>query len=153
MVEVDVVGITLDAQNQPVVILRSDSRVLPIWIGTNEAFAIQSALKKSEMKRPLTHDLIVYILQGFNSGARHVHIYKLEDQTYFANLVLVLKDETGADRQVIKIDCRPSDGIAIAVRMGCQVFVDEEVLRKGGHDASFLDGDFDEETGSDPADD
>ncbi|MCD6288403.1 MAG: bifunctional nuclease family protein [Candidatus Hydrogenedentes bacterium] len=140
MVEVSVVGITLDGQNQPVVILRADDRVLPIWIGTTEAFAIQSALKKAPMKRPLTHDLIVYILQGFNAVARHVHIYKLEEQTYYANLVLVQKDETGADRQVTKIDCRPSDAIAIAVRMGCPVFVDEEVLRIGGHDASLLEG-------------
>jgi len=146
MVEVGVVGVTLDAQNQPVVILRADTRVLPIWIGTSEAFSIQSALKKEEMKRPLTHDLIVYILKGFNASVRHAHIYKLEDQTYYANLVLVQKDETGADRQVIKIDCRPSDSIAIAVRTGCPVYVAEEVLRKGGHDASFLEDGPDEDT-------
>lgn len=139
MLEVSVVGITLDGQNQPVVILRADDRVLPIWIGTSEAFAIQSALKKAEMKRPLTHDLIVYILQGFNAEVRHVHIYKLEEQTYYGNLVLVQKDDAGADRQVIKIDCRPSDAIAIAVRTQCTVYVDEEVMRVGGHDASLLD--------------
>jgi bifunctional DNase/RNase len=145
MIEVSVVGITLDGQNQPVVILRADDRVLPIWIGTSEAFAIQSALKKAGMKRPLTHDLIVYILQGFNAAVRHVHIYKLEDQTYYGNLVLVQKDEAGADRQVIKIDCRPSDAIAISVRTDCPVYVDEEVMRVGGHDASLLDGAGDEE--------
>lgn len=145
MLEVNVVGITLDGQNQPVVILRADDRVLPIWIGTSEAFAIQSALKKAEMKRPLTHDLIVYILKGFNAEVRHVHIYKLEDQTYYGNLVLVQKDDAGADRQVIKVDCRPSDAIAIAVRAECQVFVDEEVMRVGGHDASLLDGSEEEE--------
>lgn len=145
MIEVSVVGITLDGQNQPVVILRADDRVLPIWIGTSEAFAIQSALKKAEMKRPLTHDLIVYILQGFSAEVRHVHIYKLEEQTYYGNLVLVQKDDAGADRQVIKIDCRPSDAIAIAVRTECAVYVDEDVMRVGGHDASLIEGGDDDD--------
>ncbi len=134
MVEMTVAGVTVDNHRRPVVVLKDGERILPIWIGGAEAFSIQSAMEKVDIGRPMTHDLIVYILKGFKSNIQRVQIYKLEASTYYANL-LVEKEGTNSEKQVIKIDCRPSDAIAIAVRTSCPIFVADEVLEQGGQDA------------------
>lgn len=145
MVEMSIAGVTIDANKHPVVVLRADSRILPIWIGQPEALSISQALENITLKRPLTHDLIVYILKGFRSTLKYVHVYKLENQTYYAHLVLVQKDDAGNETEIIKVDCRPSDGIALAARVACPVYVAESVLAEGGQDASTIFGTEDDE--------
>ena len=137
MVEMQVAGVTLDEQKHPVVILKNGNRILPIWIGHAEAFSISQALQEGEFERPLTHDLICYILRGFHSTVKHVEVYKLEKGTYYASLTVTEMDAVGNERKIIKIDCRPSDAIAVADRLSCPVYVAEQVLAEGGHDASL----------------
>jgi bifunctional DNase/RNase len=141
MVEMQVAGVTLDDQKHPVVILKNGSRILPIWIGHAEAFSISQALQNSEFERPLTHDLICFILQGFHSTVKQVEVYKLEKGTYYACMTVTETDAAGNERSIIKIDCRPSDAIAVAVRLSCPVYVAEQVLAEGGHDASLYNED------------
>ena len=145
MVQMQVAGVAYDPQKRPVVVLRSDGRVLPIWIGTAEAYAINSAMIKMAPPRPMTHDLIVAILKGFNARVEHVHVYKLENRTYFASLVLVQEDPDSTEKRIYKIDCRPSDAIAIAVRTSCPVYVEGDVLDQAGQDAASLEGEPDAE--------
>ncbi|MCK5558320.1 MAG: bifunctional nuclease family protein [Candidatus Hydrogenedentes bacterium] len=141
MIEMKVAGVTLDEQKHPVVILKNGDRILPIWIGHAEAFSISQALQNGEFERPLTHDLICYILRGFSSTVKHVEVYKLEKGTYYACLTVTETDAVGNERRIIKIDCRPSDAIAVAVRLSCPVYVADKVLDEGGHDASSYTGD------------
>ena len=141
MVEMQVAGVTLDEQKHPVVILKNGNRILPIWIGPSEAFSISQALGDGEFERPLTHDLICYILRGFHSTVKRVEVYKLEKGTYYACMTVTESDAAGNERSIIRIDCRPSDAIAVAVRLSCPVYVAEQVLAEGGHDASLYAGD------------
>jgi bifunctional DNase/RNase len=129
-----------DDQRHPVVILKNGDRILPIWIGHAEAFSIAQALQNSEFERPLTHDLICYLLRGFNSSVKRVEVYKLEKGTYYACMTVTETDAVGNERRILKIDCRPSDAIAVAVRLSCPVYVSDEVLAEGGHDASSYTG-------------
>jgi hypothetical protein len=107
---------------------------LPILVGPAEAFAIANGLENTEMPRPMTHDLITTILKGFQASLRSVQVYKLEGGTFYAYLILSQESDPTADTSIIKIDCRPSDAIAVAVRLSSPVFVDEEVLRVAGQD-------------------
>ena len=141
MVEMQVAGVTLDEQKHPVVVLKNGNRILPIWIGHAEAFSISQALHHGEFERPLTHDLICYILEGFHSTVKRVEVYKLEKGTYYACMTLTETDGAGNECSIIRIDCRPSDAIAVAVRVSCPVYVAEQVLAEGGHDASMYTDD------------
>jgi hypothetical protein len=149
MVEMTVAGVTLDEQKQPVVILKDGNRILPIWIGHAEAFSISQALRKQEFERSLTHDLICYILRGFHSTVKHIEVYKLEKGTYYACMTVTEADAAGNESRIIRIDCRPSDAIAVAVRLSCPVYVDEQVLAEGGHDASLFTEDTPEDNPED----
>lgn len=113
----------------PVVVLRAeDGRVLPIYIGLAEALAIHSALKGEIPPRPMTHDLLVDILAKLNTRVEKVIIDELIDNTFYARLILRQNDTT------LEIDARPSDSIAIAVRLSCPIFVEESVLDEAGND-------------------
>jgi bifunctional DNase/RNase len=140
MTEMQVHTVMYDDQRHPVVILKNGDRILPIWIGHAEAFSIAQALQNSEFERPLTHDLICYLLRGFNSSVKRVEVYKLEKGTYYACMTVTETDAVGNERRILKIDCRPSDAIAVAVRLSCPVYVSDEVLAEGGHDASSYTG-------------
>lgn len=124
--KVSVMDVRIDISNQsPVVILRdTDSRelFLPIWVGEMEAMSIQMALEKRYLPRPLTHDLLVNTLSILSAHPRMLRINKIEDQTYYAELV-VEHDGIRMD-----IDCRPSDGIAVALRSGVPIYVEETLL-------------------------
>ncbi|HQE94145.1 MAG TPA: bifunctional nuclease family protein [Anaerolineae bacterium] len=111
-----------------IVVLRESNveRYLPIWIGPCEAESIANRLNGVEIPRPQTHDLIVSILDTLEADLLYVHINALADNTFFARLVV---DVNG--RQ-IDIDSRPSDAIAIAVRMGVPIYVAEEVMEEAG---------------------
>jgi hypothetical protein len=126
-VEMKVRGLALDPlSNLPIIILRDDEekRSLPIWIGIYEANAIALELEKIETPRPMTHDLIKNILETIEARVLKVVVTDLKENTFYAVLHLQLG---GAEHTV---DARPSDAIALALRAGAPIYVDEEVVRK-----------------------
>ncbi len=113
----------------PVVVLRAeDGRILPIYIGLAEAVAIHSALKNEIPPRPMTHDLMVEIIKRLGAKLEKVIIDDLIDNTFYARLILYVNDRE------IEVDARPSDSIAIAVRMAIPIFIDEKVLNEACRD-------------------
>ncbi|MBD2742905.1 bifunctional nuclease family protein [Coleofasciculus sp. FACHB-1120] len=138
MIEMKVAGIALDAVTRsPIVLLKdaSERRALPIYIGQDQAKAIISALEKQTPPRPLTHDLLVNILDVWNMTLERIIIHSLQDNTFYA----ILSVRQGEVKK--EIDARPSDAIAIAIRTGSPIWVMEEVIA----DASIpVDRDADE---------
>jgi len=107
----------------PVVVLRTeDGRILPIYIGFSEAMAIHSALKNQTPPRPMTHDLLVEVVNRLSAKVEKVIIDDLIDNTFYARLILRQNDHE------IEVDARPSDSIAIAVRLAIPLYVDTKVL-------------------------
>lgn len=145
MVDVEVLGVSLGATH-PVVLLRNDDRVLPIVVGLSEAQAIQAGLMREKMGRPMTHDLVCNLLAGLRGNLQSVTVYKLENDTFFAHLNVQQQSPTGEIEQVLRIDTRPSDGIAIAVRVGCPIFVADEVMDAAAQDVAILNSESEEET-------
>ncbi len=139
MIEMRVAGIALDAiTRSPIVLLKdsTDRRALPIYIGQDQAKAIIGALEKQKPARPLSHDLMVNIMETWNLKLERIIIHSLQDNTFHA--VLDLSQE----KKKKEIDCRPSDAIAIALRTRSPIWVMEEVVA----DASIpVDRDADEE--------
>lgn len=121
----------------PVVVLRAENgRVLPIYIGINEALSIYSALRGEIPPRPMTHDLMVDVIRKLNVKVEKVVIDDLIENTFYARIVLMQDD------RVIEIDARPSDSIALAVRMRVPIYVEEFVLNEAGKDEvpdTFID--------------
>ena len=126
-VETRVKTLFVDPNSQtPVVVLESiaDKKTLPIWIGVPEARAIALELEHVSLPRPPTHDLIRNLLQSLGATLQRVTITELRGSTYFATLSLFVKEKT------VQIDSRPSDAIAIALRMKAPIFVSTQVLAK-----------------------
>ena len=125
-VEMKIRGLMLDpVTSLPIVILRDldGKSVLPIWVGAYEANAIALEIEKVSTPRPMTHDLIKNVMLGADMNLRKVVVSELKDDTFYA----VIWAEKGG--QAISIDSRPSDALALALRMDCPIFVDEEVLK------------------------
>jgi hypothetical protein len=111
----------------PVLVLQeaAGDRVLPIWIGQNEAGAIAIELAGLKFGRPLTHDLLTSVIRGFGGRLARVIVNRIEENLYRADMVLQRDDEE------FVIDARPSDAIAIAVRMKAEIFVHDELFGTG----------------------
>jgi uncharacterized protein len=127
LVEVKVQSLGLDrASNTPVVILQEmdGDRVLPIWIGPGEASAIAMQLADMKFSRPLTHDLLVAAVKGLGGRLKRVVISRVSDSTYYAELVI------HRDGEVIKVDARPSDSIAVALRSEARIFASDGLLER-----------------------
>ena len=125
MVEVKVARLGLDSvSNTYVVILqeKDGDRLLPIWIGQPEAESIVMEMNKIKPPRPLTHDLCKRLIVGMGGSLRRVQITKVQDNTYFAELHIYRGDD------VFHIDARPSDSIAIALRLSAPIFAQESLL-------------------------
>jgi uncharacterized protein len=139
MIEMHVAGIALDAiTRSPIVLLKdaSERRALPIYIAQDQARSIMNVLEDKVPPRPLTHDLFVSLFEIWDLALEKVIIHALEDHTFYA----VLCTRQGALTQ--EIDCRPSDAIAIALRLDSPIWVLEEVISE----ASIpVDRDADEE--------
>ncbi len=125
LLRMEVKGFALDeVSKSPILLLHHEDgeAVMPIWIGPSEASAIALSLSGAEYERPLTHDLLARVLDGL--AARHLHtvITGLEGSTFQANMLL---KEQG---DYLSIDCRPSDGIAVALRTGADIFVERELF-------------------------
>jgi bifunctional DNase/RNase len=126
-VEMKVRGLALDpVSNMPIIILRDEEekRSLPIWVGIFEANAIALELEKISTPRPMTHDLIKNILESVEAKVEKIVVNDLRDNTFFALIHLRLGEEE------ITVDSRPSDAIALALRVGAPIFVDEDVVRR-----------------------
>ena len=146
MVPLEVLGVSqADRSGFPFVLLRNESRVLPILVGPHEASAIQIVLMGETPPRPLTHDLICNLLAGLRGQLQSVNIYKLENDIFYAHLNIEQRSPSGQVEQVLRVDSRPSDGIAIAVRMQCPIFAAEEVMDAAAQDASILSSSEEEE--------
>lgn len=138
MLKMELHGVNLDVMtNQPVVVLRDPSakRFLPIWIGQFEATAILMEIQGVKPARPLTHDLLKSVIETFNAKVEQIVIDNLNEGTFFAKIHL----RSGED--VWRIDARPSDAIALAVRTQAPIFAEESVLDK----ASVLTGEGEDE--------
>ncbi len=128
-VKVKVKRLLLDPSSKtPVVVLESlkEKKFIPIWIGKAEATSIAMELEHVKIPRPNTHDLIGKIVKGLGAALERVTITELRDNTYYAVITLNLKGEK------FLIDSRPSDAIAIALRMGAPLYASPEVLAKAG---------------------
>jgi uncharacterized protein len=135
-VEMKIRGLMMDpVTNMPIVVLKdvSGDGVLPIWVGVYEANAIALEIEKVTTPRPMTHDLIKNLLLGFDAQVRKVVVSELRDDTFFA---VIWMEREG---RVISVDSRPSDALALALRMDCPIFVEEEVLKSSKLAATVSD--------------
>lgn len=129
MLEMKVMGIALDTRTgSPIVVLHDldNRKALPIWIGSAEASAIIRTIENLKVSRPMTHDLIVEIVKETGYRVDRVEITDVDDETYFASIILV--DKNGEETE---IDARPSDAIAVAMRVGVSILVSPAVLASG----------------------
>jgi bifunctional DNase/RNase len=127
MMEVNVKGLTFDPiTNVPIVLLKevSSNRLLPIWIGVFEANAIALEIEKVSTPRPMTHDLLKNFFEMVNSKMLRVEVDNLQDNTFFATIYFEF------DGKEVKIDSRPSDAIALALRSKIPIYVTMEVMSK-----------------------
>jgi uncharacterized protein len=125
--EMRVAGITVDPfTNTPIVILKDleEKDVLPIWIGLLEASSIATALENVQTPRPMTHDLMKSMLDHLGVKVVKIEVNDLRDNTYFAVIHMEM------DKKRMVIDSRPSDAIALALRVGAAIFVEENVIKK-----------------------
>jgi len=125
--EMIVGGLTVDPYtNTPIVLLKDPEGedVVPIWIGFFEASAIATQLEKVKLARPMTHDLMRNILDTLGAKVLRIEVTDLRDNTYFALIHLEF------DGEHYEIDSRPSDAIALALRVGAPIFINEEVIEK-----------------------
>ena len=125
MVEVGVARLGLDSvSNSYVVILqeKGGDRLLPIWIGQPEAESIVMEMNKVKPPRPLTHDLCKRLITGLGATLRRIQITRVEENTYYAEMQLQLGED------LVQIDARPSDSIAIALRFAAPIFAEDSLL-------------------------
>src|SRR5512136_351607 len=130
MVEMKVHGLFFDSEtNQSVVVLKEETtgRTLPIWVGLFEANAITMGIEHTWTPRPMTHDLIKNIIEGMNGNVRQITVNDLRSNTFYAVISLEVEG------RMVEIDSRPSDAIALALRVKAPIFVAEKVLESAGH--------------------
>jgi hypothetical protein len=129
MIEMKVMGIALDTRTgSPIVVLhdKDNRRALPIWIGSAEASSIIRKIENLSVTRPMTHDLIISIIEKVGYKVSKIEINDVEKETYFATIFL--EDKDGNE---IEIDSRPSDAIAVAIRIDAPILVTANVLSNG----------------------
>ena len=135
-VEMKIRGLTMDPVTQmPIVVLKdvNGGTVLPIWVGIFEANAIALEIEKVSTPRPMTHDLIKTVLMGLNTGVKKIVVSELKDDTFYA-LIWLEKDG-----ELISVDSRPSDALALALRLDCPIYVEDTVLKSSKTTASVND--------------
>jgi uncharacterized protein len=135
-VEMKIRGLMMDpVTNMPIVILKdvNGASVLPIWVGIYEANAIALEIEKVSTPRPMTHDLIKTLLVGLSANVRKVVVSELKEDTFYA-LIWLEKDG-----EVISVDSRPSDALALALRLDCPIYVEDSVLKSSKLAASMAE--------------
>ena len=141
-VEMKISGLMPDPMtNMPIVVLKdlNGNTILPIWVGIYEANAIALEIEKVSTPRPMTHDLIKTLLLGLGTGIRKVVVSELKDDTFYAVIWL------DKDGDLISVDSRPSDALALALRLDCPIYVDESVLKNSKRSNAAADKVSDEE--------
>jgi len=141
-VEMKIRGLMMDpVTNMPIVVLKdlNGNTILPIWVGIYEANAIALEIEKVSTPRPMTHDLIKTLLLGLGTGIRKVVVSELKDDTFYAVIWL------DKDGDLISVDSRPSDALALALRLDCPIYVDESVLKSSKRSSAAADKVSDEE--------
>lgn len=130
MIKVEIKGLLIDPiTRMPIIILKKissdkEEKILPIWVGIFEANAIAVKIEGIESPRPMTHDLLQNIITQIGCDVKRIEINNLEDNTYFANIII---DKDGEE---LNIDSRPSDAIALSLRTESPIFVSEKVFKK-----------------------
>lgn len=135
-VEMRIRGLLMDpVNNTPIVILKeaNSDTVLPIWVGIYEANAIALEIEKVSTPRPMTHDLIKNVLAGLDTRVHKVVVTELKEDTFYAVIWME------RDGRIISVDSRPSDALALALRVDCPIFVEDEVLKTSKKAASASD--------------
>jgi bifunctional DNase/RNase len=125
-VEMKIRGLMMDpVTNMPIVVLKDSTgdTVLPIWVGVYEANAIALEIEKVTTPRPMTHDLMKNLIIGLDTQVHKIVVSELRDDTFFA---VIWMEREG---KIISIDSRPSDALALALRLDCPIYVDEQVLK------------------------
>ena len=125
-VEMKIRGLMMDpVTNMPIVVLKDSTgdTVLPIWVGVYEANAIALEIEKVTTPRPMTHDLMKNLIIGLDTLVHKIVVSELRDDTFFA---VIWMEREG---KIISIDSRPSDALALALRLDCPIYVDEQVLK------------------------
>ena len=125
-IEMKIRGLMMDPiTNMPIVILKETSGdgILPIWVGVYEANAIALEIEKVVTPRPMTHDLLKNVLVGLQTHVQKIVVTNIKDETFYA--VIWIEQ----DGSLISIDSRPSDALALALRIDCPIFVEEQVLK------------------------
>jgi bifunctional DNase/RNase len=126
-VTVDSVKVSMLSQHRVVVLkAEEEERYLPIWIGPFEADAITIGLQKVQMTRPLTHDLLKSVMDHMDASVSHIRVNDLKNDTFYAEIVVEQNGRT------LEIDSRPSDAIALAVRLDVPIYVAPEVMDRAG---------------------
>jgi bifunctional DNase/RNase len=126
-IEVKIRGLMMDpSSGTPIIILKdvNSETMLPIWVGAYEANAIALEIEKISPQRPMTHDLLRNVILEMGARVERVVVTELRDNTFFA--MIMMKDRAG---DAVMIDARPSDAIALALRVDCPIFVSEDVIR------------------------
>lgn len=148
MVEVSILTLIMTPVPTPSIIVlqpedealeKHTRRVLPIWIGSNEAAQMGMALEKNKFERPMTHDLFLDALTNLDAQIDYACINKVKGTTFFAQLVL---KQHG---RIISLDARPSDALSLAIRQDCPLYVEDEVLNKASFPYIFRNKVSDEE--------
>ena len=140
-VEMKIRGLMMDpVTNMPIIVLKDveSDLVLPIWVGIYEANAIALEIEKATPPRPMTHDLLKNMIGGLNAHVHKVVVSELRDDTFFA---VIWMEQDG---ELVAIDARPSDALALALRSDCPIYVNREVLqnsRLAANGAQNLSGD------------
>lgn len=135
-IEMKIRGLIMDSStNTPIVILKDNpgAVVLPIWVGIYEANAIALEIEKVQTPRPMTHDLIRNFVVGMNASLSKVVVNELRDDTFYATIWLEKDGQTWA------MDARPSDALALALRMDCPIYVEDDVLKSSKVAAAAAD--------------
>lgn len=135
MIEMKVHGLAVDENSQvPVLVLKDlqDKTILPIWIGAMEAMAISMALNDVTLPRPMTHDLMLNCIQSGGAEVLSVEVVNLDDGTYYAEV------ELNTPNGVHRVDARPSDAVALALRAKCPIRVASAVLEEASMDEAAL---------------
>lgn len=132
IIEAELILISFDVnQGAPIVFLRertdrTSRRVLPIWIGIPEAAAISWKINKEKPPRPMTHDLMLSVIEKLGASVKSIVVHSIKESTFYGKVILEMNKEK------FEIDSRPSDAIALALRAEAPIYVDEEVFESSG---------------------
>ena len=139
----ELVGVRVELPaSAPIVLLRESTErglFLPIFVGNSEATSIALAMDKVEPPRPITHDLLTLVLEALDTELQRVVVTEIQDKTFFAEL------HVRGEKGTRKISCRPSDAIAVALRMDTPIYVVDDVLQQAGYHIPDDDDDDDQE--------